>query len=222
MTSIAVIMFSPYKSSVENLIEKINRQYCFKNKYDFYYFQKIPVLMENRNNNWCSYYYILDVLQKQNKKYNYVFYIDSRCFLCNHSKLIESWLVNDKNIYIGLDPTVKYIKRQSNPKSVKTNVIIFKNSEWTIDFLNFIINEQTYSPFWKIKNGYETAFRKILAYNYCNIIQNISFIKDFNFNNYSDNIIYYIHNGGWVLSLTDNKDETSNETIANKFIKINK
>ena len=222
MTSIAVIMFSPYRTSAEFLIEKINRQYCLKNNYDFYCFQTIPVLMENRNNNWCAYYYILDVLQKQNKKYNYVLYIDSKSILCNHSTLIETWLVNDKNIYIGLDPNVKYILRKNNPTSIKSNVIIFKNSEWTIHFLNFMINEQSYKPFWKLKNGYETAFRKNLIYNYCNIKQNISFIKNFNFNSYSDKLITYINKGGWILSLTDNQDETVNESIAMQFIKINK
>tara|TARA_Y100000992_G_C21262903_1_gene492283 strand:+ start:1336 stop:2004 length:669 start_codon:yes stop_codon:yes gene_type:complete len=222
MTSIAIIMFFPYKTKTTTLIEKINKQYCLKNNYDFYGFHKIPVFMENKNNNFCSYYYILEVLQKQDKKYDHVLYIDSKSYLCNHSIKIEHWLTCDKNIFIGLDKNIKHILRHSNPTSIKANVCIFKNSDWTIQFLNFILTDLIHKPYWKIKNGYEIIFRKCLVYNYCNIKQNISFIRNFNFNTYSSDLKYYIKNGGWILSLTDNEDESLNENLANQFIKINK
>ena len=222
MTSIAIIMFSPHKTKITTLTEKINKQYCSKNNYDFYCFHKIPVLMENRNHNLCSYYYILDLLQIQEKTYDYILYIDSKSFLCNHAEKIEKWLIGDKNIFIGLDHNVKHIIRQNNPTSIKANVIIFKKSNWTIDLLNFLLTDLKHTPYWKIKNGYEIIFRKCLVYNYCNIKQNIYFIKNFNFNSCSSQLKDYIKNGGWILSLTDNQDDFLNENLANQFIKINK
>ena len=222
MTLIAIIMFFPYKTKTTNLIEKINKQYCLKNNYDFYSFHKIPVFMENKNNNFCSYYYILDVLQKQDKKYDYVLYIDSKSYLCNHTIKIENWLTCDKNIFIGLDKNTKHILRHSNPTSIKANVCIYKNTDWTIQFLNFLLTDLKHSSYWKTKNGYEIVFRKSLVYNYYNIKQNISFIRNFNFNTFSSNLTDYIKKGGWILSLTDIEDESLNENLANQFIKINK
>jgi len=222
MTSIAIIIFSPHKTNFETLTEKINKNYCIKNNYDFFTFNKCPVLMENKNIKWCSYYYILELLQKQEKKYDYVLYIDSNSFFCDHNKRIEQWIVNDKNIYIGLDSTVKYILRKNNPTKVKTNVTIFKNSDWTIHFLNFILTDSIHAQYWKIKNGCETAFRRCLFYNSCNIKDNICFIKNFNFNNYNGDLKKYIKNGGWVLSLTNSEDENHNENLAKQFIKFNK
>lgn len=222
MTSIAIIIFSPHKTNFETLTEKINKKYCIKNNYDFFTFNNCPVFMQNKNYNWCSYYYILELLQKQEKKYDYVLYIDSNSFFCDHNKRIEQWILSDKNIYIGLDPTVKYILRKNNPTKVKTNVTIFKNSDWTIQFLNFILTDSKHKQYWKIKNGCETAFRRCLFFNNCNIKDNICFIKNFNFNNYNDNLKNYIKNGGWVLSLTNIEDENQKQTIAKQFIKINK
>ena len=222
MTSIAIIIFSPHKTKFETLTEKINKNYCKKNNYDYFTFNKCPVLMENKYYNWCSYYYVLELLQKQEKKYDYVLYIDSNSFFCDHNKRIEQWIISDKNIYIGLDTTFKYILRKNNPTKVKTNVTIFKNSDWTVQFLNFILTDLNYKQYWKIKNGCETAFRRCLFFNNCNIKDNICFIKNFNFNNYNGDLKKYIKNGGWVLSLTNSQDENYNENLAKQFIKINK
>lgn len=222
MTSIAIIIFSPHKTNFETLTEKINKKYCITNNYDLFTFNKFPVLMENKSYNWCSYYYVLEVLQKQEKKYNYVLYIDSNCFFCDYNIRIEQWIESDKNIHIGLDTTVKYIFKKNNPTKVKTNTIIFKNSDWTIDFLNFMLIDSIHKPYWNIKNGYETAFRRCLFFNNFNIKENIYFIKNFNFNNYNRDLKNYIKNGGWILNLSNCEDENHKQNLAKLFIKINK
>ena len=101
----------------------------------YLHFNKFPVLMENKSYNWCSYYYVLEVLQKQEKN-TIMFYILILIVFCDYNIRIEQWIESDKNIHIGLDTTVKYIFKKNNPTKVKTNTIIFKNSDWTIDFLN--------------------------------------------------------------------------------------
>ena len=222
MTSIAIIMFCQNNIEFEKLTKKINKKYSLKHNYDFYCFDKIPKHLINRASCWCHLYYILEILQNKNKFYQYVLFIDSNTFICNHNKRIEDWITNDKNIYIGLDNSNPRILKFSTPTSVISNIIILKNTKWCIQFLHCLLIDLKFKEFWKYLNGVEIVFRKCLLYNFLNIKQNITFIRNFNFNSYNNNLNKYITNGGWGFILTNENDVLHNVLLAKEFIKINK
>jgi hypothetical protein len=110
--------------------ETINSEYC--KKYDIEYYcekdaTKIKQLSDNRNPSWYKIQLLLEHLKSSTC--DYVMYMDSDAFVINDSIDIRDILsqYSDYDFICGED---------FGPDKINGGVLIFKRTDWSIDFLN--------------------------------------------------------------------------------------
>jgi hypothetical protein len=109
--------------------EKINRDYCEKHDIDYFAETSAEIISNTTNRRALQWYKIL-FLQEQlrNSDHDYVIYLDADAVVVKPEKDIRD-IINEY-----LDSEL-IIARDFGPDLVNTGVMIFKNTPWSIDFL---------------------------------------------------------------------------------------
>jgi hypothetical protein len=220
-TKIAVItFFTPnYTIGFETL--KINKSYCKKHNYDFYFFDSLEESLKHKHAAWHKLFYVNKILKE--KDYGHVVWIDADAFFCNDNIRIEQFITCDKNFIVQRDPGYSLEAFNVDKIKINTGLFIFKNTDWSKNFLDFVIHNQEFSE-WDTKHNWEqNAIRRCIEKNYMNTLDNIFIIKDTFFNNNTHNIDEFINNGGFVLHMTNfmGQYRESRESKLYKFLHRN-
>ena len=215
---IAVVTFFTPNYHIGFETVKINKSYCEKNNYDFYFFDCLEDSLKHKDASWHKLFYVNKILKE--KDYEHVMWIDADAFFCNDNIRLEKFINVDKNFIVQRDPG--YSLEVFNVDKVKINagVFIFKNTEWSKEFLDFVINCTEFSE-WDTKHNWEqNAIRRCIEKNYMNTSDNIFIITDTYFNNNTHDLNRYIDNGGFILHMTNfmGQYRESRETTLNKFL----
>ena len=175
--------------------DRINRKYCEKNGYDYKVFHTVHPQTCDKHPAWSKIPYIMDVMGA----YDYVFWIDSDAFFCNHDKRIEDWIIPGKDICMCIDAG-----DGSDITRVNTGAMIVKNTKWTGDYLEQLVTSTQFIPYYRddILQLEQGAIRKTLA-EYPGVMGHVGVITDTNFNNNTNNVSGYIRNGGYILHMTN-------------------
>ena len=218
---IAVVTFftSNYTIGFETL--KINKAYCKKHNYDFYFFDSLEESLKHKDASWHKLFYVNKILKEH--YYEHVMWIDADAFFCNDNIRIEKFITCDKNFIVQRDPG--YSLETFNIDKIKINAGIFicKNTDWSKKFLDFVINNEEFSE-WDTKHNWEqNAIRKCIEKNYMNASDNTFIITHTNFNNNTHDVNEYIQNGGFVLHMTNfmGQYRDSRESKLYKFLHRN-
>lgn len=210
---IAVVSFSTHDYKIGKYTKVINKKYCKKNGYDFYFYETIPDVLKERHPAWCKLYYLH--VQMQNSKYDYITWIDADAFFCNNKLKIEDWIKKSsgKNIIISRDPGYTLTQyKNSNEKRVNSGVMIYKNCYENINLLKYML----YDPIFEPNYNFVRSFNKNIkitgwdqaAIRYCLVnnpyMKNNTYINlDTNLNNNTHNVKKYIKNNGFIIHLTN-------------------
>jgi hypothetical protein len=141
--------------------EKINLEYCKKFNIDFYCeknSEKILKESEGRNFSWYKLKLLLENLQNEN--YDYVIYIDSDAIFINNDFDIRNIIqAHQTDLIIGED---------FGPDLINGGVLIFKNTEWSKNFLTRVWDVANYLSRGKYKTDNwleQTVFSAFLMIN---------------------------------------------------------
>jgi len=148
--------------SYSKIAEYINKLYAYKHGYDFKIFN---LVMKDRAPQWCKIDAINRVLNDQQSKYDYLFWIDADAFFNNHNIPLDAFITDsNKNIIICDD-----IPNSTRPNTVNTGTFFVKCTEWSRDFFNQI---------WKYDGEYlYKHFHEQTIIDMC-ILQNFINIKE--------------------------------------------
>jgi len=220
-TKIAVVTFftSNYTIGFETL--KINKAYCKKHNYDFYFFDSLEESLKHKHAAWHKLFYVNKILKEH--YYEHVVWIDADAFFCNDNIRIEKFITCDKNFIVQRDPGYSLETFNIDKIKINTGLFICKNTDWSKNFLDFIIHNQEFSE-WDTKHNWEqNAIRRCIEKNYMNTLDNIFIIKDTFFNNNTHNVDEFINNGGFVLHMTNfmGQYRDSRESKLYKFLHRN-
>jgi Methyltransferase domain/Protein of unknown function, DUF273 len=105
----------------------INEKYCNEKGYSYFAEEDVSKIrngMSDRSISWYKPKFILDVLEKFNPEY--VLFLDADAIVCNSSYSIQDFIDPEYNIVCTED---------HGPSVVNAGVFIFKNTEWTKNFL---------------------------------------------------------------------------------------
>lgn len=220
-SEIAVVtFFTPnYEIGFETL--KINRAYCKKHGYDFYFFDSLEESLKHKHAAWHKLFYVNKILKEKN--YKSVVWIDADAFFCNDTMKIEQFITCDKNFIVQRDPGYSLEVFNVDKIRINTGLFILKNTDWSKKFLDFVINNEEFSE-WDTKHNWEqNAIRKCIEKNYMNASDNTFIITHTNFNNNTHDVNEYIQNGGFVLHMTNfmGQYRDSRESKLYKFLNRN-
>jgi len=129
MIKIVVAQFYTKNLSYGKFSEEINRKYCQDNGYIYHVEKdtnKIESYIEDRSHTWAKPKLILEVMDKYDC--DYILFLDMDAIFSDPSKRIEEFI--DSNF--DLIATEDY----SSHSKMNAGVLLFKNSEWTRNFMN--------------------------------------------------------------------------------------
>ena len=129
MTKIVVAQFYTKNLSYGKFSEEINKKYCQDNGYIYHVEKdtnKIESYIEDRSHTWAKPKLILEVMDKYDC--DYILFLDMDAIVSDPSKRIEEFI--DSNF--DLIATEDY----SSHSKMNAGVLLFKNSEWTRNFMN--------------------------------------------------------------------------------------
>lgn len=127
MSNICVLQFYTSNISYGRFSEDINRKYCERHGYDYLVEKddcKLKSLAEDRAFTWIKPRLIKQILGE----YDHVLFMDIDAIFSDHDKRIEDFLEPGFDLVAAED--------YSSHSKMNAGVLLFKNSEWTSDFLN--------------------------------------------------------------------------------------
>ena len=109
--------------------EKINRDYCQKHNIDYFSETSADTIFNASNGRALQWYKILFVQEQlRNSDHDYIIYLDADAVIVKPEKDI-------RDIISEYPDSDLIIARDFGPDLVNTGVMIFKNTPWSIDFL---------------------------------------------------------------------------------------
>lgn len=206
--------------------EEINRKYCEKYDIDYYCEKNSKLIFDtvgDRNPSWYKIRYLKEQLESFN--HDYIIYLDADAFIANHDIDIRDVIKHHglkHNLIIGQD---------FGPDLVNGGVLIFKNTNWSKDFLERVWNksenisrgrykteiwlEQTILSTFLLINDHDAAKAKIVGYNNYGAINSIHLDKNtFIYHDLSKERVseyYKIHYGEGVDMYTHLKLTTTSD-----------
>jgi SAM-dependent methyltransferase len=139
--------------------EKINSAYCEKNGYTYYVETNEDLIKnkcEGRSYHWYKSFLVQDILEK-NPNCDYVLFLDMDAVFVNWNRRIEDFITSEFSILITED---------YGPSIANTGVILFKNDQFTKDFLTkwWVAGEELpefKNRFWWDQSVIESIYNKL-------------------------------------------------------------
>jgi hypothetical protein len=170
LKKLKICLVSHYTENIQNVanITIPNKEsYCKKHNYDFKYHKG---RLSDRHPGWDKILYIKEIMSTN--EYDYVVWVDNDAyitnkeirfdFICNENPSKKLMIASeDTNRGItSLNPNLDY-NQLHNLRIVNTGVMILKNDDWTINFLNTVWNTKS-----NTNRGIEYSHKEIINNNF--------------------------------------------------------
>lgn len=196
---IGVLSFYTTNYEIGKQIEPLHRAYCLKNNYDYKCFYIVPDYLKNRHSAWCKIHYLLEMLKEN---YDYIFWIDADAFFCNFDIKIEEWITPNKNLILCRDAGANFSQWNQYKHLINSGAMIFKNTEWSKNILEFIIHCNDFKTFYTEPTWEQVAIRRCLKNNHHSIKDCTHIITDLQFNCNTNDLDEFIKKKGFIVHLT--------------------
>lgn len=126
---IVIAQFYSKNVSYGEFAEKINRNYCEKNNYEYYVetdTEKMLDKLQGRSWTWYKPHLIKDVFEKY-PDCDYVFFLDIDAIFSSNDRRIEEFIVENNSITMTTD---------YGPSLVNAGVMLLKHDDYSKEFLN--------------------------------------------------------------------------------------
>lgn len=126
--NIVVTQFWTQNLQYAQYTKAINEKYCTEKQYQYFIEtddNKILSELKGRAHTWYKPKLILEVLEKKNP--DYVLFLDADAIVCNNSYRIKDFIIEGYDCIVTQD---------YGPSIMNAGVLLFKNTEWTKEFLN--------------------------------------------------------------------------------------
>jgi len=149
--NILIAQFWTKNLSYSQYTKEINQKYC-KDKGYIYYVEtddnKILKELNARSHTWYKPKFLLEIFERLNV--DYILFLDADAIVCDDSYRIEDFIDENYDCIVTQD---------HGPSVMNAGVLLFKNTEWTKDFLKkwWDISDQLLGPQGQTKGFYNTA-----------------------------------------------------------------
>ena len=180
-------------------------EYCKTHGYD-YYFQDSG-FDSNKIIGWERY----DITLRKLDLYDYIFYLDADAMIMNHTIRLENIIDNNYDILIAYNSIAK------DWTGINTGVILFKNSQWTKDFLNHLNSKTHFHTTWAYEQG---ALIEAYTNNEMDCQKHIKLVKNRLFNSYAHQ--WYVEDNFRIGDFVCHAAGSSNSYRERLFTELNK